>query len=139
MSKPLNSVGYTTYYRYKCEHCDHWTCMERCPVCGLPTDERNPKNQVHELKIWPEHFEPILQGRKCAEYRKNDRAYREYDTIRFREWEPKEGRYTGRDCHCVILHVTDSDPLPAGYVLLSLARANINYVPDPLNPPPPTR
>lgn len=143
MSKPLNSVGYTTYYRYRCEYCDHWTCCTRCTVCGCTTDERKEKSQVHILKAWPEHFEPILQGRKCAEYRKNDRAYQAGDTIRFREWEPVEGKYTGRECYCVILHVTDTDPLPIGYALLSMARANVNHVPelkiDPMNPPPPTR
>ena len=84
---------------------------------------------THELKIWPEHFEPLLQGRKCAEYRSNDRDFKEHDTILFREWEPKEGRYTGRDCYAVILHVTDSDPLPIGYCLLSLARANVSTPP----------
>lgn len=93
---------------------------------------------IHELKIWPEHFEPLFQGKKCAEYRKNDRNFQEGDTIRFREYEPEtnpmtlnHGSYTDRECYAVILHVATGIPMESGYALLSLARANISH-PSPL-------
>ena len=88
---------------------------------------------MHELKIWPEHFEPVLLGHKVAELRKNDRDFREGDLLHFREWIPEtnpmtlnEGHYTGRDCHCVILHVTTSPPVQDGLALISMARAGLS-------------
>jgi hypothetical protein len=44
----------------------------------------------HELKIWPQYFEPVAQGLKTFEVRKNDRAYQAGDTVVLREWNPEE-------------------------------------------------
>jgi hypothetical protein len=43
---------------------------------------------VHELKSWPEFFEPVYTGRKNFDLRKNDRQFAVGDVIRLREWRP---------------------------------------------------
>ena len=49
---------------------------------------------VHELKIWPEFFEPVASGVKTFEVRRDDRGFAVGDRLRLREWEPG-----GRDHH----------------------------------------
>lgn len=51
----------------------------------------------HELKIWPEYFQPVLERRKTFEVRVDDgRNYQEGDRLRLREWLPTEDRFSGR-------------------------------------------
>jgi len=64
----------------------------------------------HDLKIWPQFFKPVSEGRANFQFRRNDRDYQEGDTLRLREWEPPTGllgatpgRYTGRE---VVVRVT---------------------------------
>lgn len=84
---------------------------------------------THELKIWPEHFEPVRSGLKTAEFRKDDRDFKAYDIILFREFSPATQQYTGNECPAVIHHVTRGEPLPKGFCLLSIARANVGSIP----------
>jgi hypothetical protein len=60
---------------------------------------------THELKSWPEFFEPVLLGQKTAELRYNDRDYKVGDILVLREWEPKVDKYTGRECRRLVTHV----------------------------------
>jgi hypothetical protein len=65
----------------------------------------------HELKCWPEYFEPIWIGLKRFDLRKNDRGFKVGDVVLLREYEPPKsqvqgekytgpvGRYTGRTLH----------------------------------------
>ena len=58
----------------------------------------------HELKSWPEFFEPMLAGKKKFEYRFDDRRFNVGDVLHLREWKPgsrwaglrDDGEYTGR-------------------------------------------
>lgn len=43
---------------------------------------------VHELKCWPEYFEPVRTGLKPWEFRLADRSYAVGDVLRLREWSP---------------------------------------------------
>lgn len=52
---------------------------------------------LHHLKSWPEFFEPVLEGEKTFELRRNDRDYKVGDHLVLREYEPGEDRYTGRE------------------------------------------
>jgi len=52
----------------------------------------------HDLKSWPEFFEPVFSGMKRFELRKNDRKYAIGDRLRLREWEPNTQTYSGREC-----------------------------------------
>lgn len=72
----------------------------------------------HELKILPEHFEPVLAGVKLAELRMNDRNFKVDDILCLREYE--NGEYTGRKVYRHIIHVADVSAYLPGYVLLSM-------------------
>ena len=75
---------------------------------------------IHELKILPEHFGPVMAGIKLAELRLNDRDFKEDDTLRLREYE--NGEYTGRIVYRRVIHVADVGAYLPGYVLLSMGR-----------------
>lgn len=60
------------------------------------TDKAGDK-VTHDLKIWPEHFAAVVSGRKAFEVRKDDRGYREGDTLHLMEWEPDNERFTGAE------------------------------------------
>lgn len=72
---------------------------------------------IHELKILPQYFTPVLDGLKTAELRKNDRGYSIGDTLLLMEWN---GEYTGDACERVITHIADVGVYLPGYVLLSM-------------------
>lgn len=76
---------------------------------------------THELKIWPEYFLALTQGQKRAELRKNDRPFGVGDLIKFREYDPKTQQYTKRSAIAKIIHIAQGEPIPADYVLLSIA------------------
>lgn len=64
----------------------------------------------HRLKSWPESFDPVHQGIKTFELRRNDRGYQPGDILILMEWEPPsgsvgEGRYTGRECRRRVSYV----------------------------------
>ena len=47
---------------------------------------------MHELKIWPEYFLPVIEGRKTFEVRReDDRTFAVGDTLVLREWKPDLG------------------------------------------------
>lgn len=90
----------------------------------------------HELKCWPEYFEPLATGVKPFEVRRADRAFAVGDTLRLREfipsrngftWSPghEPSRYTGRVVTRAITYRLDGgvfgvDP---GYCVLGLSGA----------------
>lgn len=51
----------------------------------------------HELKTWPEYFQPAWAGVKPFEIRRNDRNFALHDEIVLQEYDPKEDDYTGRE------------------------------------------
>ena len=84
---------------------------------------------THELKSWPEFFEPILNGAKSFELRVNDRDFQVFDLLWLKEWDPKTKNYSGRQCFRSITYVAEGlgpgciEPLKGllrGYVILSL-------------------
>jgi len=58
--------------------------------------------QRHELKSWPEYYEPISSGKQPFTLRLNDRKFAVGDQIEFREWDDRKGSYTGRSCKATI-------------------------------------
>lgn len=53
-------------------------------------------NETHELKIWPEYFEPVKDRVKTFEIRVFDRDFKVGDRLRLLEWLPAAEEYTGR-------------------------------------------
>lgn len=50
------------------------------------------------LKIAPEYFQPLIEGRKPFEIRYNDRNYQVGDKVLLREYKEEDDSYTGRVC-----------------------------------------
>lgn len=60
---------------------------------------------IHELKIWPEHFDNIVIGKKTFEIRKNDRDYKTGDTLILKRFNPDNQEYTGATCNVYVSHI----------------------------------
>jgi hypothetical protein len=64
---------------------------------------------IHELKTWPENYQPVLDGMKRAECRKNDRNFQPGDYVSLNEYDPTPSkgrpRYTGRYTLVNITHI----------------------------------
>jgi Domain of unknown function (DUF3850) len=86
--------------------------------------------KTHEVKSWLEFFEPVYDGTKNFELRKNDRGYAVGDVIILREWDPNTETYTGRKCARRIAYcmngigsagtIAPYHGLSIGYVILGL-------------------
>lgn len=64
----------------------------------------------HELKTWPESFQPILTNKKNFDIRVNDRNYQVGDKLTLLEYDPKTEQYTGRICFRQITYIMDKNP-----------------------------
>lgn len=74
--------------------------------------------KIHEVKLHAKYFDLVLEGKKRAEFRKNDRNYERGDTLILHEWV--QGVYTGRKVEARITDVTDLSDWLEDYVLLSI-------------------
>lgn len=75
----------------------------------------------HELKILPEYFQAVWDGRKKAELRRDDRNFVVGDELILREWDGE--RYTGSGLCVVVTHILRGVPgLADGYCILSIER-----------------
>lgn len=92
---------------------------------------------LHAVKIEPEYFNKIIEGKKTYEIRKNDMDYVAGDCIALNEY--KRGEYTGRFILTGIVSI-DEYPLylDTGYVILQLSplglEDNINHFESYVNP-----
>jgi hypothetical protein len=94
-----------------------------------PETDLTTRLRQHELKTWPEFFEPVFTGRKAFELRKNDRDFREGDELWLREWQPMQG-YTGRECWRLVTYLKRAEDfhweagvLASGYVLMGVCES----------------
>lgn len=51
---------------------------------------------THIIKIRTEYYNAVLAGRKKFELRRDDRFFREGDSVILKEWNACEEKYTGR-------------------------------------------
>lgn len=85
----------------------------------------------HELKIWPEYFQPVIECRKPFERRSTiDRKFFVGDELKLKEWDPNEKRYTGRECEALVTYILDGplavkDEALMGIKLLSVTNWNV--------------
>lgn len=76
----------------------------------------------HELKLWAEFFDDLVNGKKRFEIRKNDREFQVGDTLLLREYKFFTGEYTGRWLRFSITYILDGDfGLERGFCALSLS------------------
>jgi hypothetical protein len=74
---------------------------------------------THDLKILRQYFEPVRDGEKRFELRKNDRGYKVGDSLRLRKWE--DGEFTGRETTVTIRYILQDCPeygLADGFCIL---------------------
>ena len=83
----------------------------------------------HDLKSHPPLFQPVLDGAKQFEIRRNDRDFHVGDTVTLREYDPAietqgmEAHYTGRHAGPFgIAYVTDFEQKP-GFVVFGIKPA----------------
>ena len=74
---------------------------------------------THDLKIWPEFFQPLLSGEKPFELRKDDRGFRAGDTLLLKEWTQRGG-YTGREVTAMVTYVLSGFGLKDGWVVMAI-------------------
>lgn len=85
----------------------------------LPSQQ---KKKVHDVKLGTTFFDDVKTGRKTFELRKNDRGYKEGDTIVLHEY--KDGTTTGRTITKKIVYILeDFTGLEDGYCILGLGEA----------------
>lgn len=65
---------------------------------------------MHELKTWPEYFQPIIKNKKNFEVRVNDRNYQVGDKLLLLEYDPVKQQYTGRKCYRQISYIMSKNP-----------------------------
>lgn len=82
----------------------------------LPSQQ---EKKVHDVKLGATFFDDVKTGRKTFELRKNDRGYKEGDTIVMHEY--KDGTTTGRTIEKKIVYMLeDFTGLEDGYCILGL-------------------
>ncbi|MBR6990648.1 MAG: DUF3850 domain-containing protein [Bacteroidales bacterium] len=75
--------------------------------------------QYHDLKIMPEYFNAIAEGRKNFEVRYNDRGFQVNDILRLREHTGEE--YTGRVIETEVTYLLDDkNYCKEGYVVMAI-------------------
>lgn len=63
--------------------------------------------KTHELKILPQYFVPVKEGKKTFEIRKNDRDFKVGDNLVLKEIDKNSGEYTGKEVSRRITYITD--------------------------------
>lgn len=75
---------------------------------------------IHDLKIWPCFFQPIIDDIKRFEIRKNDRGFSVGDVLHLREWDKATG-YTGRETYQHVEYlISECSGLAPGYVIMGI-------------------
>ncbi|TDQ22771.1 DUF3850 domain-containing protein [Tenacibaculum caenipelagi] len=78
--------------------------------------------KIHNLKILPIHFYQVENRFKKVELRKNDRDYKDGDTLCLEEWCPYTEQYTGKECNVKVTHILQGGNygLEKDYVAMSI-------------------
>lgn len=89
-------------------------------------------SKTHELKSWPDFFEPMFSGLKTFELRFDDRHFCVGDILFLREYDDRKGAYTGRSIRKRVTFLLDGigggciapmRGLNRGYVIMAIIDA----------------
>ncbi len=87
--------------------------------------------KIHDLKCWPEFYEPVLDGSKPFEVRQFDRDFQVGDILRLNWWDPKVQVYSGRYMYKSITYILAGHKYVApGYAVLGIGFADLADVRD---------
>lgn len=84
--------------------------------------------KIHDLKSWPVYFQPMQDGIKRFEIRRNDRNYLAGDILWLREWNPDTSAYTGRTLLVKVDYLIDKLPDNFGISLYGFVAMSISKV-----------
>jgi hypothetical protein len=69
--------------------------------------EQKLKVSTHNVKSWPQYFQPMIDGIKKHDMRNmKDREYKVGDILNLQEYDPFKGEYTGREAKFEITYIT---------------------------------
>ena len=74
----------------------------------------------HKLKILPEYFKAVKEGRKKFEVRFNDRDYQVDDILILEELDPFGETTTGNVIFVKVIYILKDFGLQAGYCILGI-------------------
>ena len=72
------------------------------------------------MKIQSQYFWAVVEGKKKAEFRKNDRDFKVGDMLILKEWIEDEKSFTSNYVVAVVTDATLLDEWAAGFILISL-------------------
>lgn len=78
---------------------------------------------THQLKVWSEYMDDLLNGSKTFELRYNDRDFQVGDSLLLIEYDKENKKYLNREFKVRITYVLDNsvfDALKDGYVIMGL-------------------
>lgn len=73
---------------------------------------------IHDLKIYPEHYNNVKSGSKTFEIRENDRGFQKGDKVRLLQFCPKTYLYIGSEI--LVFYIGDVYPIDGDRVVFSL-------------------
>ena len=78
---------------------------------------------THQLKVWSEYMDDLLNGSKTFELRYNDRDFQVGDSLLLMEYDKENKKYLNREFKVRITYILDNsvfDALKDGYVIMGL-------------------
>ena len=91
---------------------------------------------THFLKVVPEYFEALAEGKKGFEIRKDDSDYKEGDNLVLEEYKPEIKEYTGRCLTRKIIYVlrnAEQYGLREGFCILQIEKLHKDHKRSPQN------
>lgn len=80
---------------------------------------------VHELKIEPKYFAPVIEGIKTFEIRKDDRGYKCGDLLHLKEFDGEA--FTGKSVIMEVTYITYYNQVQ-GYAVLAISPAEFEVL-----------
>jgi len=78
---------------------------------------------THQLKVWSEYMDDLLNGSKTFELRFNDRNFQVGDFLSLMEYDKENQKYLSRELCVKITYILDNsvfDALKEGYIIMGI-------------------